>query len=222
MRRRPELGLGEIWIVVADVMLGFLLLVLIVLPHNYTQPDKKGTYEQPAAVAAFVADLIKIQKMAPIDFSPPRFAELNITFRSDLLFKKCDWTLTDQGRARIDDFARLLWKRSALLDRVEIKGYADRHPADDCSSLWNFKQSNLGADNWNLLLSSLRAMSVQQALIDNARKDVDQSMIDRRVKLLEAVGKGDLHPRDPDHPDDSRDRRVEILVHFIESNTRDS
>jgi outer membrane protein OmpA-like peptidoglycan-associated protein len=206
--------LGEIWIVVADVMLGFLLLVLIAFPRQ------QDTYEQPPAVAAFISDLIKFQRKEPIDFSPPRFAELNVTFRSDLLFKKCDWSLTDQGKERIDDFAQLLWKSTRLLDRVEIKGYADRHPADDCSSLWNFKQSNLAADNWNLLLSSLRAMSVQEALIGSATKDVDQSTIDHRVRLLEAVGKGDLHPRDPDHPDDSRDRRVEILVHFIESNIR--
>ena len=60
-------------------------------------------------------------------------------------------------------------------------------------------------------------MSVQQALIDNAGKDVGHQVSTIRAGLLEAVGKGDLHPKDPRHPDDSKDRRVEILVHFVES-----
>lgn len=215
MRRRLEHGLGEIWVVVADVMLGFLLLTILLLP-KHKLPEKKHAYEQPNAVADFLHDLNALKKSEAIDFSPPHFAEVNVTFGSDLLFKKCDWTLSPQGETRIDKFAQLLWTRSPALERVEIKGYADRAPAEDCASLEEFQKSNLKADDWNLLLSSLRAMSVQQALIDNAGKDVGHQVSATRAGLLEAVGKGDLHPKDPRHPDDSKDRRVEILVHFVE------
>jgi outer membrane protein OmpA-like peptidoglycan-associated protein len=209
MRRRVDGGLGEIWVVVADVMLAFLLLVLLTIPRP------KTSYQRPVAVDAFLHDLDALQKSGVCNLEK-QFAEVNVSFNSDLLFKKCDWLLTENGKKRIDDFAQLLWKRTLVLQRVEVEGYADRVPADDCSSLAPFKQSALNADHWNLLLSSLRAMSVQQKLIDNAVKGVTQDVFDRRVKLLEAAGGGDLHPKDSQHPDDQKNRRVDILVHFVE------
>lgn len=215
MRRRVDAGFGEIWVVVADVMLAFLLLVLLIIPRPKA-PDKKKVYERPAAMESFLRDLDILQKSGVCDLQP-QFAEVNVSFNSDLLFKKCDWSLTDNGKKRIADFAQLLWKRTSVLQRVEIEGYADRVPADDCSSLAPFKQSDLTADHWNLLLSSLRAMSVQQKLIDNAVMGVTQDIFDHREKLLEAAGGGDLHPKDSRHPDDQRNRRVDIRVHFVET-----
>ncbi len=215
MRRRAEGGFGEIWVVVADVMLAFLLLVLLTIPRPKA-PEKKGTYERPAALGEFLHDLDVLQRSGVCDLEP-QFAEVNVSFNSDLLFKKCDWSLTDKGKKRIDDFAQLLWKRTSVLQRVEIEGYADRVSASDCLSLAPFKQSELSADNWNLLLSSLRAMSVQQKLIDNAVSGVTQDTIDHRERLLEAVGGGDLHPKDSEHSDNQRNRRVDIRVHFVEN-----
>jgi outer membrane protein OmpA-like peptidoglycan-associated protein len=215
MRRRAEAGFGEIWVVVADVMLAFLLLVLLTIPRPKA-PEKKGTYERPIALGEFLHDLEVLQRSGVCDLEP-QFAEVNVSFNSDLLFKKCDWQLTDKGKKRIDDFAQLLWKRTSVLQRVEIEGYADRVSAADCSSLAQFKESELSADNWNLLLSSLRAMSVQQKLIDNAANGVTQDTIDHRVRLLEAVGGGDLHPKDSEDPDNQRNRRVDIRVHFVET-----
>jgi outer membrane protein OmpA-like peptidoglycan-associated protein len=209
MRRRVDGGFGEIWVVVADVMLAFLLLVLLTTP-------RPSTYERPVAVESFLRDLDALKRSGVCDLEP-QFAEVNVSFNSDLLFKKCDWSLSENGKKRIDDFAQLLWKRTPLLQRVEIEGYADRVPADDCPSLAPFKQSELKADHWNLLLSSLRAMSVQQKLIDNADRGVTLDIFDHRVKLLEAAGGGDLHPKDSQHPDDQRNRRVDIRVHFVET-----
>lgn len=200
-------------------MLGFVLVVLLAFPRPRQQQIKsvKPGFQPPPALADFLADLDSLKRSEPVDFSPLHFAEVNVTFGSDLLFKRCDWALSDMGKKRIDDFAQLLWKHSPFLERVDIKGYADRANASDCSALAKFRQSNLSADNWNLLLSSLRAMSVQQALIDSASKDAGPDTFRSRAKLLEAVGKGDLHPLQSGNPDNSKDRRVEILVHFIES-----
>jgi outer membrane protein OmpA-like peptidoglycan-associated protein len=215
MRRHVDGGFGEIWVVVADVMLAFLLLVLLTIPQPKV-PKKIGAYERPIAVESFLSDLDALQRSGVCDLEP-QFAEVNVSFNSDLLFKKCDWLLTENGKKRIDDFAELLWKRTSVLQRVEIEGYADRVPADDCSSLAPFKQSELNADHWNLLLSSLRAMSVQQKIIDNAGRGVTQDIFDHRVKLLAAAGGGDLHPKDSQHPDNQRNRRVDIRVHFVET-----
>jgi outer membrane protein OmpA-like peptidoglycan-associated protein len=167
----------------------------------------------------FLHDLEALQRSGVCDLEP-QFAEVNVSFNSDLLFKKCDWSLTDRGKKRIADFAQLLWKRTPVLQRVEIEGYADSVSAADCPSLAPFKQSQLDADNWNLLLSSLRAMSVQQNLIDNATSGVTrdtQDTPDRREKLLEAVGGGDLHPKDAEHSDNQKNRRVDIRIHFVEN-----
>jgi hypothetical protein len=181
VRRRGETG-GEIWIVVADMMLGFLAVVLLTalrherLSQAYPAPTStptptltpsaspvSGTFRAPPpAVENFLQELLSLQTRQHFLIAPPRYAEVYIIFQSELLFPKCQWTLTDAGRQSLKDQACVLWKFNESIERIEIEGYSDPRPADDCFSLQQLKGIELPADN--LLLSSFRAIAVRNEL----------------------------------------------------------
>jgi flagellar motor protein MotB len=154
--------------------------------------------------------------------APPKYAEIHITFQSDLLFPKCQWTPSDAGKRSLHDQACLLWKFSNNIERIEIEGYSDQKPADNCRSLQGLKGIGMPADN--LLLSSFRAIAVRNELGNmagascggEATATLSKIQVDKRLAKLEAVGQGDLHPSDPANSDDPKNRRIEITIHFIE------
>jgi len=58
--------------------------------------------------------------------------------------------------------AAIIWHYDPVIERIQIEGHADKRPAENCSSLPGLQNIELPKDN--LLLSSLRAMAVQQEL----------------------------------------------------------
>ncbi len=139
------------------------------------------------------------------------FSTLNITYTSALLFVQCDWTLSSDGRDLLESHARVLWQHEEQITRLQIEGHADSRPADGCASLSELGE--LKPTNW--LLSSLRAMRVREVLADLALEHPEGN-VDTRLRILEAVGRGDLHPIEQDNPAADVNRRLEITVHFRE------
>jgi len=228
---------SEVWIVLADLLVGLLAVVLLVgleQPPIVPTPTPTPTFTprppsptpgailiQPPAVEHLKTELESLRRSRG-ERGYRVFADgfdVHIIFEETLLFKKCEWTLNQQGEERLKELAHVLWGYDSYIERIQIEGHADTRPAESCSSL--SKVGNVGLPKDNLLLSSFRAMAVQQQLIQISEEDVPTApspstdLRQDRLKKLEAVGRGDSHPMEPHNPNDPRNRRIEITVHFI-------
>lgn len=236
--RRVGEDIGEIWVVVADVLVGFVVVMIVIALRpkpvastptaKHTSTPKptstpRGGFKQPpAAVSAFYNELKDLQKHQHFEIPELEYAEVHIVFQSDLLFQKCHWTLSDDGRNSLREQACLLWKFDRSIQRIEIEGYSDPKPAETCPTMRALSDLSLPADN--VLLSAFRAIAVRNELAKMSTAKCDgKSEIetlgppdDERVAKLEAVAQGALHPVNSSNPDDKRNRRIEITVHFIE------
>jgi outer membrane protein OmpA-like peptidoglycan-associated protein len=241
MLRRSYDTAVEVWIVFADVLVGFLAIVLMVTaqppasspPIRPTPvpirasptPTPEGRHLiQPPAVEHLTHALEHLQTergSRSYEVSAEGF-EVHVIFEEKLLFEKCEWVLDPRGQDLLKEVAAIIWQYDPVIERIQIEGHADKRPAENCSSLGGLQ--NIGLPRDNLLLSSLRAMAVQQELAQitesndsaNLSAATPETSSEERLAKLEAVGRGSLHPRTSD-PRDPKNRRIEITVHFQET-----
>ena len=93
--------------------------------------------------------------------------------------------LTDEAKVELDKLGAALSSSDFSKDRWQIEGHTDAS----------------GGENYNMSLSTRRAMSVYNYLISKYGMHADQ---------LVPVGKGKTEPYDPDHPYSAINRRVRI------------
>lgn len=206
MRIREQEGESNIWIVVADALVGFLAVVFIV---GYSTP----TRVRPPAIESFETDIKAMQARWQYGVQS-EYSKVHITYQERVLFQECEWTLSEEGHELLKEHAEVFWRYIPDISRIQIEGHADSRPATFCASL---KRTGLPPDNW--LLSSLRAIGVRAFLAAHATELLnvpDELIRQERLRKLEAVGRGDLHPKDPKDPANRINRRIEMTVHFIE------
>lgn len=203
----------DVWVVVADVLVGFLCVVflLFVVQAPIGPPP-------PEAVQRFAKEMNELKEKRGGKFDLKRqFSKVQLEYAEKLLFVTCEWNISAEGRELLEEHFRIFLKYSADISRVQIEGHADSRPAASCVRL---QQAGLRQDNW--ILSSLRALEVRDFLEtvvkawswETQGQGPGSSPV--ILKTLEAVGRGDLHPRDAANPENPINRRIEITVHFKE------
>lgn len=93
---------------------------------------------------------------------------------------------TLEGKAVLNNVGEALVEEKFEQDLFQIAGHADKK----------------GSEEYNTALSQRRAQAVVDYLVKNF--DVERSR-------LRPVGYGEKQPKDPDHPEDAINRRVEIV-----------
>lgn len=225
-RRSPSIHRNEagatVWPVLADVVIGFLVLILLVAAFSFQQlaqaleeEEKKaeGTHRPPSARDEFKQSFN--EEFRGVLAAEPKivreeFAELQLRFPETLLFPSCGYRLYPQGREAMDFIRGLLNRYEDSIDRVQVTGHTDKdrpHPiVGPCA------ESGITS---NLQLAAWRAIEVTRLLAPDDRTGLDPAKI-------WPVALGPHHPVDPTaNQNDSRvkqeNRRIEVLIKFHES-----
>src|SRR5216683_2366292 len=129
-RRRDDIG-SEVWIVFADVLVGFLAIVLMVTWQRLPKPVPRPKPSPPAAALARptptpegrrliqppaverlkkrLEDLQTARATSGYEVSSEGF-EVHIVFEEGLLFDKCEWVLHVQGQELLKEVAAIIWQ----------------------------------------------------------------------------------------------------------------
>jgi len=203
----------DVWVVVADVLVGFLcvvfLLFVVQAPTGHPPPD---------AVEQFAKEMNEVKEKTGVKFDVRRgFSRVQLEYGEKLLFKTCEWEISLDGNELLKQHFSIFLTYARAISRIQIEGHADSRSAASCPSL---QRAGLRRDNW--ILSSLRALEVREFLENVLKAGTQEERPDplgasaSLLKALEAVGRGDLHPLEPNDPVSEVNRRIEITVHFKE------
>lgn len=197
----------DVWVVVADVLIGFLCVIFFLFVGQVSP----GAQLPPESVSKFEWEIKEHMVRSGGKFEVgSEFSKVRLRYGEKLLFRTCEWSLSERGRALMREHFDILRRHMEFISRIQIEGHADSRPAERCVSL---QQAGLRRDNW--ILSSLRALEVRDFLEEIIRKSQGNTLVDN-LKKIEAVGRGHLHPVNSRDLASELNRRIEITVHFIE------
>lgn len=117
-----------------------------------------------------------------------RNGRVYVRMEAQLLFATGSTEVDQKGKQAIIDLARAIQGRDDL--RVMVEGHTDTD---------EFNRTTYPRNNWDL--SVLRATSVIKIMLDNSDMD---------PRVLEAAGRSQYHPVDPN--DKSKNRRIEVIL----------
>jgi flagellar motor protein MotB len=210
----------NIWPVVADVFIGFLVLILVAVLASYVELTRKagaGTRNPPAAMAK-AEEKIRNNLAGIAKVKREGFAELRVCFPANFLFDKCETELKDTKL--IDRLKKSLRESNSKseIERVVVTGHTDSDPP---SSDPNKRCSAQGIKtNWQL--SARRAIEVVEHLMPSNPQDQD-GIDPVKVKVWATARSSydrancDLSRETDPEKLKERDRRIEVWIKFKEN-----
>lgn len=184
------------WSVLSDLAITIVLVLVVYIVLQFVQTFReramnaelvKRQGEVKAAIAAAVGDRWQVQ----IDSLAPD--RQRITLGSEVLFKSCEATLTDEGGKLLEALGHVLGRESAYFEAVQIEGHTDHRPiviqGGHCPYRSNWELSSARATRVVMLFSS-------DSLIANPK--------------LSAIGRSEYHPVDSLALDPNR--RIELIL----------
>lgn len=205
----------------ADLFIGFLVLVLIVAAASVhdlarqfaeasegtqTPPERKEEFKR-----RFLEDFASRGTDTPL-ITKEEFAAVNLRFPESLLFGKCVVDPSPRGQRMLEDLRDLLSEFASDIERVEVTGHTDPDPPSP-TGLCAVQRIET---NWQL--SARRAISVVEVLAPE-----DGSAL--QPAKIWAAALASYHPIDPaanlyDEKVKSSNRRIEVLIKFYEAEVR--
>jgi hypothetical protein len=224
MRRgRRERADLDAWPAIADSFVG-ILAVVVFLFIGYRPPDPDVERFKNELRERF--ETARRQGILE-DFRLSAYEARIVYSAESLSFETCDWQLPAHKAAVVQAHLRPFAQRSELIRLIRIEGHADRRSSESCTGVVPYRD--------NLQLSQNRARAVYNVLLGLAPKQQrglsaaleegqDEGAPEglaflrqlNRQGRLQTAGFGDTLPRDPEAPENPINRRVEIVIAFVE------
>lgn len=210
----------SVWPVVADVFIGFLVLVLIATIASYVDAvqQAEGSYTPPPAKEDFRlrfeeafahgAGLDEGASRQSPEVKNEEFSELRIYFPASFLFRSCEYQPMDTVADEINRLRDLLRDFDDSIQRVQITGHTDRDPIGQQED--NRCRSLGVTTNWQL--SARRAIAILERLAPEDRAGLNPEKV-----WAAALGPYDpvIEPEVTDQ-DKQTNRRIEMVIKFKE------
>ncbi|HEX3554592.1 MAG TPA: OmpA family protein [Thermoanaerobaculia bacterium] len=221
----PESAEPNIWPVVADVFIGFLVLILVAILASYAELTNKtgfGTRNPPRKRdefrAKFLYDFASREEEESKPQSPKAciegFAEVRLYFPSDFLFQPCEIRLEAKGLDMIDRLKALLEVFDPDIDRIQVTGHTDSDPPSRESKSRCLAQGI--QTNWQL--SARRAITVVERLVPEHQAGIDPKKIWATARSsYEPVRCGMFSDKLSSDEIKRRARRIEVWIKFKEN-----
>jgi hypothetical protein len=202
---------GGIWTVISDVALALVLVLVLFVLAQFLHYDKVAVLEEidrrRHVVESLVIDaagtVLAPAELAKLEVESRGFTSQRIRFPEAMLFGSCEVVPRPEGTRLIEAVGRAIGGRVSYFEAVQIEGHADRRPpGGDCE--------RRVIDNWGL--SSARATAFVRDLI--------QPGVFSAPAIVSSVGRGDTQPLNGANaagPDFERDRRVELIIIYSET-----
>lgn len=207
----------DVWPAVADIFIGFLALVLVVVIVSYADvvDFAAGTRTPPPALEQFLRDFEmqfhnledpnKASNTAP-EARKTGFSEVLIRFPASFLFEPCKFIPMSTATAELENLRNILNSHDDRIERVQITGHtdSDRPSADsDCSKLGI-------TTNWQL--SARRAITILEQLApDDGHGVAPQKVWAAALGPYKPIVTPEVTPEDK-----QANRRIELLIKFWE------